>query len=106
MGKIPGTILNEAVNFCFLDSHNVRLVKIKEGQQFKFFSSNAIDVYANKFQPILCQMKKTQFSFLLSGDQIYFDFLSFTAHQKRIGKVEKVTFWANPGTVCIYQVSY
>ena len=48
-------------------------------------------------------MKKTQFSFLLSGDQIYFDFLSFTAHQKRIGKVEKVTFWANPGTVCIYQ---
>ena len=31
----------------------------------------------------LCQMKKTQFSFLLSGDQIYFDFLSLTAHQKK-----------------------
>ena len=41
-------------------------------------------------------MKKTQFYFLLSGDQIYFDFLSLTDHQKRIGKVEKVTFWANP----------
>ena len=35
--------------FCFLNSHNVRLVKIKEGEQFKFFSCNAIDVYANKF---------------------------------------------------------
>ena len=56
-------------------------------------------------------MKKTQFSFLLSGDQIYFDFLSLTAHKKkkkkkkkkRIGKVEKVIFLANPGTVCIFQ---
>ena len=28
---------NGAVNFCFLNSHNVRLAKIKEGQQFKFF---------------------------------------------------------------------
>ena len=42
---------NGAVNFCFLNSHNVRLVKIKEGQQFQFFASNAVDVYANKFQP-------------------------------------------------------
>ena len=28
-------------------------------------------------------MKKTQFSFLLSGDQIYFDFLSLTDHQRK-----------------------
>ena len=28
----------------------MRLVKIKEGQQFKFFASNAIGVHANKFQ--------------------------------------------------------
>ena len=28
---------NGAVNFCFLNSHNVRLGKIKEGQQFQFF---------------------------------------------------------------------
>ena len=41
---------NGAVNFCFLNSQNVRLVKIKECQQFKFFASKAIDVYANKFQ--------------------------------------------------------
>ena len=66
----------------------MRLVKIKEGQQFQFFGFNAIDVYANKFQSTdsyfyLCQMKKTKFSFLLSGDQICFDFLSLTAHQKK-----------------------
>ena len=36
-----------------------------------------------KFYFYLCQMKKTQFSFLLSGDQTYFDFLSLTAHQKK-----------------------
>ena len=34
-------------------------------------------------------MKKTQFSFLLSGDQIYFDFPSLTAHQKKKKKKEK-----------------
>ena len=52
MGKIPGTILKLqwSCQFLFLNSHNVRLVKIKEGQQFKVFASNAIDVYANKFQ--------------------------------------------------------
>ena len=49
-------------------------------------------------------MQKTQFSFLLSGDQIYFDFLSLIDHQKRIGKVEKFTLWANPGIVCILQL--
>ena len=41
------------------------------------------------------------FSFV--RNQIYFDFLSLTAHQKKNQKVEKVTFWANPGTVCIFQ---
>ena len=51
----------------------------------------------------LCQMKKTQFSFLLSWAQICFDFLSLTDHQKRIGKDEKITFWANPGRICILQ---
>ena len=67
----------------------MRLVKIKEGQQFQFFASNAIDVYANKFQSTnkviftCAKMQKTQFSFLLSGDQIYFDFLSLTDHQKK-----------------------
>ena len=37
-------------------------------------------------------MKKTQFSFLLSGDQIYFDFLSLTAHQKKNWKSWKSHF--------------
>ena len=106
---------NGAVSFCFLNSHNVRLAKIKEGQQFKFFLMLLMFMLINFSPPAsyfyLCQMKKTQFSFLLSGDQIYFDFPSLTAHQKkkkkkkkkRIGKVEKVTFWANPGAVCIIQ---
>ena len=40
---------NSEVIFCFLNSH-MRLVEIKEGQQFKFFASDAIDVYANKFK--------------------------------------------------------
>ena len=35
-------------------------------------------------------MKKTQFSFLLSGDQIYFDFLSLTDHQKKNQKSWKM----------------
>ena len=100
---------NGAVNFCFLNRHNVRLMKIKEGEHFKFFSSNANDVYANKFSPpiklflLVPNEEDPEFSFLLSGDQIYSDFQSLTAHQKRIGKVQKVTFWANPGTVCIFQ---
>ena len=33
---------NGAVNFCFLNSHNVRLVKIKEGQQFNCLYCNVI----------------------------------------------------------------
>ena len=58
-------------------------------------------------------MKTTQFSFLLSGDQIYFDFLTLTAHQKKKKKKKKreseklenkkLTLSANPGTVCIFQ---
>ena len=35
-------------------------------------------------------MQKTQFSFLLSGDQIYFDFLSLTDHQKKDRKSWKI----------------
>ena len=64
---------NEAVNCCFLNSHNVRLVKIKEGQQFKFFASNAIGVYANKFQStdkvaFTCtQWKRLSFLFFCQG---------------------------------------
>ena len=53
-------------------------------------------------------MQKTQFSFLLSGDQIYFDFLSLTDHQKKeleklknshVGEIQvqfvfcKVSYW-------------
>ena len=73
----------------------MRLVKIKEGQQLQFFASNAIDVYANKFQSTnkifyLYQIQKTQFSFLLSGDQIYSDFLSLTDHQKKKKKKKKI----------------
>ena len=33
-------------------------------------------------------MQKTQFSFLLSGDQIYFDFLSLTNHPKKKKKMK------------------
>ena len=34
----------------------------------------------------------------------YIRFSKFNcSSEKRIGKVEKVTFWANPGTLCIFQ---
>ena len=59
------------VNFCFLNSHNVRLVKIKEGQQFRFFAFNAIGVYANKLQ-------STDKLFLLvpnEEDPVFFSFV-------------------------------
>ena len=85
----------------------MRLVKIKEGQQFQFFAFNAIDVYANKFQStnkvIFTCAKCGRPSFLFFRQEIKSDFLSLTDHQKRIGKVEKFTFWANPDTVCILQ---
>ena len=63
----------------------MRLVKFKEGQQFKFFASNAIDVHAYKFQStdkvIFTCAKSVFFSFVTY--QIYFDFLSLTEHQKK-----------------------
>ena len=39
-----------AVNFCLLNCHNLRLMKVKESQQLKFLTPYTIDVYAHKFQ--------------------------------------------------------
>ena len=60
------------------------------------FASNSIDIHANKFQFndkvvfYLYQMKKKQFSFLLSGDQLYFDLLSLSEHQRKNRKSLKI----------------
>ena len=99
---------NGTVNFCFLNSHNVRLVKIKEASSSNFLPLMLLMFVLTNFSPpiklfLLVPNEEDLFSFLLSVDQIYFHFLSLTAHQKRIRKVEKITFWANPGTVCISQ---
>ena len=42
---------NRTVDFGFLDSYNMWLIKVKESQQFQFFASYAIDIHANEFQP-------------------------------------------------------
>ena len=42
---------NGAVNFCFLNSHSVRLVKIKEGQQFNFFPLMLLMFMLTNFSP-------------------------------------------------------
>ena len=42
---------NRIVDFSFLDSYNMWLMKVKESQQFQFFASDAIDIHANEFQP-------------------------------------------------------
>ena len=39
------------VDFGFLDSYNMWLMKVKESQQFQFFAPYAIDIRANEFQP-------------------------------------------------------
>ena len=55
MGKFPGRVLklqqNSTVDFGFLDSYNMWLMKVKESQQFQFFASYAIDIHANELQP-------------------------------------------------------
>ena len=69
---------NGAINFCFLKSHNVRLVKIKEGQQLKFFTSNAFDVYANKFQStdkFISTCAIFFFFFFNEEDPVFFSFV-------------------------------
>ena len=38
---------NRTVDFSFLDSYNMWLMKVKESQQFQFFASDAIDIHAN-----------------------------------------------------------
>ena len=38
---------NRTVNFGFLDSYNMWLIKVKESQQFQSFGSYAIDIHAN-----------------------------------------------------------
>ena len=49
------------------------LVKIKEGQQFKVFASNAINIHANKFQStdevvFVCTIwKRSSFLFFCQG---------------------------------------
>ena len=42
---------NRTVDFGFLDSYNMWLMKVKESQQFQFFASYAIDIHTNEFQP-------------------------------------------------------
>ena len=42
---------NRTVDFGFLDSYNMWLIKVKESQLFQFFASYAIDIHANEFQP-------------------------------------------------------
>ena len=42
---------NRAVDFGFLNSCYMWLMKVKESQQFQFFASYAIDSHANEFQP-------------------------------------------------------
>ena len=42
---------NRTVDFGFLDSYNMWLMKVKESQQFQFFASYATDIHANEFQP-------------------------------------------------------
>ena len=86
----------------------MRLVKIKEGQHFKFFVSDTIDVYANKFQStdevvLLVPNEEDPFFFFffffLSGDQICFEFLSLTDHQKagRGSSVRSASTWYADG---------
>ena len=41
---------NRAVDFCFLNSYNMWLMKVKESQQFQFFASYAIHIHTNEFQ--------------------------------------------------------
>ena len=42
---------NRTVDFGFLDSYNMWLMKVNQRQQFQFFASYAIDIHANEFQP-------------------------------------------------------
>ena len=42
---------NRTVDFGFLDSYNMWLMKVKESQLFQFFASYVIDIHANEFQP-------------------------------------------------------
>ena len=42
---------NRTVDFGFLDSYNMWLMKVKESKQFQFFASYAIDIHANEFHP-------------------------------------------------------
>ena len=40
---------NRTVDFGFLDSYKMWLMKVKERQQFNVFASHAIDIHANVF---------------------------------------------------------
>ena len=79
VGKIPGTFLKLQWSCQFtppppLNSHTMRLVKIKEGQQFIFFASNAINVYAiNKLQ----STDEAVFTCANEEDQLFFLFFFF-----------------------------
>ena len=50
-GKSSEGSCNRTVDFGFLDSYNMWLMKVKESQQFQFFAPYAIDIHANEFQP-------------------------------------------------------
>ena len=77
---------NRTVDFGFLDSYNIWLMKVKESQQFQFFASYAIDIHANEFQPTnkaafyLYHKVKTYLSSLLLEEQTYFQFSSSPVH--------------------------
>ena len=70
----------------------MRLVKIKEHQQFKFFASNAIDVYANKFQStdkvifICANWRRPSFLLFCQGIRSVLIFLTLTDREIKESK--------------------
>ena len=49
---------NLTVNFRFLNSHNMRLVNLKESHLIQCLTSNIVYVYANRLQSAMCLAAK------------------------------------------------
>ena len=101
---------NRTVDFGFLDSYNIWLMKVKESLQFQFFSSYAIDIRANELQPtnkaaFICttrwRLTFLFFFFFLLEEQTYFSFQVHLFTKEGIRKFEEFAFRANPCTICI-----
>ena len=76
-GQVSGKkseVAIETVDFGFLDSYNMWLMKVKESQQFQYFASYSIDIHANEFQPT------NKAVFICTT---YFQFPSLPVHQRR-----------------------